>query len=166
MTLRGQVQREVAYTHYRAQPEVHNRFERFRVSTVCLAGPLRKVTHFHYHAWPDHGVPSTTQPLRDLVAAVQKLHALPHGPPVVHCSAGPPPLPPAQLTLSPSVRELLLVLPGHGQHGHNLRPPNIARGAYGKCPGSFMRLLLSSVFIFGLPTRWADRHLLPLDIVL
>ncbi|BDA46574.1 Tyrosine-protein phosphatase non-receptor type 1 [Coccomyxa sp. Obi] len=52
------------------------------------AGPPRKVCHFHYHAWPDHGVPSTTQPLRDLVQAVRGLHTSDAGPPVVHCSAG------------------------------------------------------------------------------
>ena len=48
------------------------------------------VAHFHYHAWPDHGVPSSTRPLRDLVASVRALQqAAPHaGPPVVHCSAG------------------------------------------------------------------------------
>ncbi|EIE19549.1 hypothetical protein COCSUDRAFT_67695 [Coccomyxa subellipsoidea C-169] len=51
-------------------------------------GPSRRVCHFHYHAWPDHGVPSTTQPLRDLLAAVRGLQAPAAGPPVVHCSAG------------------------------------------------------------------------------
>ena len=46
------------------------------------------MVHFHYHAWPDHGVPSTTQPLRDLVGAVKDLQAQEAGPAVVHCSAG------------------------------------------------------------------------------
>ena len=50
----------------------------------------RTVAHFHYHAWPDHGVPSATRPLRDLIGSVQALSraARPAGPPVVHCSAG------------------------------------------------------------------------------
>lgn len=52
------------------------------------AGPASRVVHFHYHAWPDHGVPSTTQPLRDLVAAVKQLELQDAGPTVVHCSAG------------------------------------------------------------------------------
>ncbi len=55
---------------------------------MASAGPARKVCHFHYHAWPDHGVPSTTQPLRDLVQAVRGMHTPEAGPPVVHCSAG------------------------------------------------------------------------------
>ena len=57
------------------------------ISHACT-GPLCQVAHFHYHAWPDHGVPSTTQPLRDLVGAVKQLEAEDAGPPVVHCSAG------------------------------------------------------------------------------
>jgi len=61
----------------------------FLLSLIKLsAGPPRNVCHFHYHAWPDHGVPTTTQPLRDLVAAVQGMHTTGAGPPVVHCSAG------------------------------------------------------------------------------
>ena len=60
-----------------------------KISHDCAcAGPSRRVCHFHYHAWPDHGVPSTTQPLRDLLAAVRGLQAPAAGPPVVHCSAG------------------------------------------------------------------------------
>ena len=54
---------------------------------ACAGAPLQ-VAHFHYHAWPDHGVPSTTQPLRDLVGAVKGLEQPQAGPAVVHCSAG------------------------------------------------------------------------------
>ena len=54
---------------------------------ACAGAPLQ-VVHFHYHAWPDHGVPSTTQPLRDLVGAVKGLEQPQAGPAVVHCSAG------------------------------------------------------------------------------
>ncbi|KAK9918618.1 hypothetical protein WJX75_005399 [Coccomyxa subellipsoidea] len=53
-----------------------------------VTGPPRRVYHFQYHAWPDHGVPTTTQPLRDLLAAVRGLHSPAAGPAVVHCSAG------------------------------------------------------------------------------
>ena len=58
--------------------------------TVLVASPGAplQVAHFHYHAWPDHGVPSTTQPLRDLVGAVKGLEQPQAGPAVVHCSAG------------------------------------------------------------------------------
>ncbi|CAL5228150.1 g11230 [Coccomyxa viridis] len=52
------------------------------------SGQPCQVVHFHYHAWPDHGVPSTTQPLRDLVSAVKQLEVQEAGPAVVHCSAG------------------------------------------------------------------------------
>lgn len=58
------------------------------IMTQYYAGPASRVVHFHYHAWPDHGVPSTTQPLRDLVAAVKQLELQDAGPTVVHCSAG------------------------------------------------------------------------------
>ena len=73
----------------------------------------RHVRHYHYHAWPDFGVPKTMASLRQL-AAVVRANAQPEpplesnvaekftgagddalvmppdlvGPPVVHCSAG------------------------------------------------------------------------------
>lgn len=46
-----------------------------------------RLVHYHYSAWPDHGVPASPQPLlrlcEELRAAVQ--HS---GPVLVHCSAG------------------------------------------------------------------------------
>ena len=57
-------------------------------SALTVQGSHCQVVHFHYHAWPDHGVPSTTQPLRDLVSAVKQLEVQEAGPAVVHCSAG------------------------------------------------------------------------------
>lgn len=64
--------------------------DRIAESSWCIAciGQPCQVVHFHYHAWPDHGVPSTTQPLRDLVGAVKELKVQEAGPVVVHCSAG------------------------------------------------------------------------------
>jgi protein tyrosine phosphatase len=58
--------------------------------TLFAQGASCSVAHFHYHAWPDHGVPASSRPLRDLVASVQALQrdAPAAGPPVVHCSAG------------------------------------------------------------------------------
>ena len=46
----------------------------------------RKVMHYHYHAWPDHGVPTATEPLRQLSALLRSTKG--SGTPVVHCSAG------------------------------------------------------------------------------
>lgn len=37
-----------------------------RALTVSRGGQARRVDHFQYHAWPDHGVPRTTRPLRAL----------------------------------------------------------------------------------------------------
>ena len=58
--------------------------------TLVLAnqksGSWRKVTHYQYHAWPDHGTLQVTGPIRNLCRLVQG-HRL-TGLPVVHCSAG------------------------------------------------------------------------------
>lgn len=49
----------------------------------------RKILHFHYHKWPDHGCPRTTEPLRRLARAVAAhTQETSCGPPLVHCSAG------------------------------------------------------------------------------
>jgi len=46
-----------------------------------------EVFHLHYQDWPDHGTPSSTQPIRTLAHLVtEKADA--RGPVVVHCSAG------------------------------------------------------------------------------
>ncbi|KAI8476161.1 MAG: protein-tyrosine phosphatase-like protein [Monoraphidium minutum] len=51
--------------------------------------------HFHYHTWPDHGVPDNSETLRRVCRELQRLRsagAAPGGgaagPPVLHCSAG------------------------------------------------------------------------------
>ncbi|KAK3089316.1 hypothetical protein FSP39_002684 [Pinctada imbricata] len=47
----------------------------------------RKIIHFHFTGWPDHGVPDTLE----LVTFLRRVHAYPlprTGPTVVHCSAG------------------------------------------------------------------------------
>ena len=55
-----------------------------------IAGPessnWRKVMHYQYHAWPDHGVPESTESIRKLCRAVQSQRV--SGDPIVHCSAG------------------------------------------------------------------------------
>ena len=48
-----------------------------------------QVTHFHYTAWPDHGVPQFPTSILGFVRRVQKAHDKCKGIPlVVHCSAG------------------------------------------------------------------------------
>eukprot|EP01103_Thecamoeba_quadrilineata_P008452 TRINITY_DN18193_c0_g1_i1.p1 TRINITY_DN18193_c0_g1~~TRINITY_DN18193_c0_g1_i1.p1 ORF type:complete len:324 (-),score=44.32 TRINITY_DN18193_c0_g1_i1:136-1107(-) len=50
-------------------------------------GEKRKLTHFQYREWPDHGLPENTVHFRELLKMVdqQNLH---QGPVIVHCSAG------------------------------------------------------------------------------
>lgn len=42
--------------------------------------------HYHYHTWPDHGVPDYTDPIRVLSRLLRSTKI--EGPPIVHCSAG------------------------------------------------------------------------------
>ncbi|KAK9803879.1 hypothetical protein WJX72_001449 [[Myrmecia] bisecta] len=53
-----------------------------------VSGELRVIQHYHYHRWPDHGVPDSTAPLRRLAKELQASHPTASGPPLVHCSAG------------------------------------------------------------------------------
>ena len=47
------------------------------------------VTHLHYTAWPDHGVPDNVMSLIAFIRHVRKLHPISHQQPLlVHCSAG------------------------------------------------------------------------------
>ena len=63
-----------------------------RVSLLDDAGETietRPCTHFWYDTWPDHGVPSNTTGVTEMLAAV-RLHSAggPDAPWIVHCSAG------------------------------------------------------------------------------
>ncbi|XP_070687308.1 receptor-type tyrosine-protein phosphatase eta-like [Pempheris klunzingeri] len=61
----------------------------FNVKNVKTA-ETRSVRHFHFTAWPDHGVPETTELLisfRHLVREHMDQYSR-HSPTVVHCSAG------------------------------------------------------------------------------
>lgn len=61
----------------------------FSVKNVKTA-ETRSVRHFHFTAWPDHGVPETTELLisfRHLVREHMDQYSR-HSPTVVHCSAG------------------------------------------------------------------------------
>lgn len=47
------------------------------------------VTHYHFSAWPDHGVPADKSCLIHFIKRVRKNHPYYNSPPlVVHCSAG------------------------------------------------------------------------------
>ncbi|XP_078805347.1 zinc finger protein ZIC 2a [Oryzias latipes] len=61
----------------------------FNIKNVKTA-EMRAVRHFHFTAWPDHGVPETTELLisfRHLVREHMDQYSQ-HSPTVVHCSAG------------------------------------------------------------------------------
>ncbi|CAI8054886.1 Receptor-type tyrosine-protein phosphatase delta, partial [Geodia barretti] len=53
-----------------------------------LSGKTRKVNHFHYTAWPDHGVPDYATSILNFHKMVMKDHKAHRGPLLVHCSAG------------------------------------------------------------------------------
>ncbi|XP_006824308.1 tyrosine-protein phosphatase non-receptor type 12-like, partial [Saccoglossus kowalevskii] len=48
----------------------------------------RKFTQFHYQAWPDHGIPSSSLPIINMIKAFRKLQPHDNIPIVIHCSAG------------------------------------------------------------------------------
>jgi len=48
---------------------------------------VMQVSHYHYHEWPDHGVPQFTRPTRDLINMLEKSEAK-KSRVIVHCSAG------------------------------------------------------------------------------
>lgn len=48
---------------------------------------IRQVQHYHYFKWPDHGVPTTTKPIRQLTHMLSLSPAAGKNV-VVHCSAG------------------------------------------------------------------------------
>ena len=56
---------------------------------VCDPGHHMSVTHMHYTAWPDHGVPENAMSVISFLHCVRREH--PHcldQPLLVHCSAG------------------------------------------------------------------------------
>ena len=61
---------------------------------ICMHPPLQltgssehslKVTHFHFTAWPDHGVPDYATPILTFHRRVEKEHKPSKGPMIVHC---------------------------------------------------------------------------------
>jgi protein tyrosine phosphatase len=59
----------------------------WRKFEVTCAGEVRFVTHYHYIAWPDHGVPRELGTLAGFLnETIQEERK--EGPIIVHCSAG------------------------------------------------------------------------------
>ena len=55
-----------------------------KLSVIC-AEESRIVQQFHYSSWPDHGVPTATRPLLDMIALMREYQPQ-HDPPIViHC---------------------------------------------------------------------------------
>ena len=62
-----------------------------RKLTVRSGSETRSIEHFHYTAWPDHGVPSATYEIVEFRNAVRRAMAdlvSSTGPVLAHCSAG------------------------------------------------------------------------------
>ena len=55
------------------------------VLSIQLSGSSMKVTHFHFIAWPDHGVPDYVTPLLTFHKRVMRVHDSSKGPMVIHC---------------------------------------------------------------------------------
>lgn len=48
----------------------------------------RVVCQFHYHQWPDHSIPTSVDPILELVRLIRDVQASESRPILVHCSAG------------------------------------------------------------------------------
>mmetsp|Transcript_6197 Transcript_6197/g.15964 ORF Transcript_6197/g.15964 Transcript_6197/m.15964 type:complete len:463 (+) Transcript_6197:197-1585(+) len=55
---------------------------------VEYEGKSRKLTHFQYLSWPDHGVPDSVTQLMKMLKTVRETVDTAQAPMVVHCSAG------------------------------------------------------------------------------
>jgi len=60
-----------------------------RTFQIKKGGQTRELKHFHYIAWPDHGVPETAKEMLKFRSVVKAFHSADKpGQMVVHCSAG------------------------------------------------------------------------------
>ena len=59
-----------------------------RAFRVTYGGQTRAITHLQYTAWPDHGVPNTTEELLKFRRTVKDAFSTCPGPITIHCSAG------------------------------------------------------------------------------
>ncbi|XP_065219883.1 tyrosine-protein phosphatase corkscrew-like isoform X2 [Planococcus citri] len=74
----------------RSISEVVNTDYTLREFTITCDGEERKIFHYHFQAWPDHGVPSDPGCVLNFLHDVNKRHDEIDkvGPIIVHCSAG------------------------------------------------------------------------------
>lgn len=67
-------------------------FEFYTISKLRISNSAvdqsKDILHFHYHAWPDFGVPESPTMFLTFLNAVRQYYKQSKGPPVVHCSAG------------------------------------------------------------------------------
>jgi len=77
--------------------EIDNKKHSFLVRRFVVekAGETREITQYHYLAWPDHGVPDSSEPLEEIIKLINeqmrevvKTNALKEPTLVAHCSAG------------------------------------------------------------------------------
>lgn len=59
-----------------------------RTFKVTADNEERTICQFHYTTWPDHGVPSSVQPILELVRLMRDVQLTESRPILVHCSAG------------------------------------------------------------------------------
>lgn len=59
-----------------------------RTFKVTADNEERTICQFHYTTWPDHGVPSSVQPILELVRLMRDVQSSESRPILVHCSAG------------------------------------------------------------------------------
>eukprot|EP00850_Spirogloea_muscicola_P009928 SM000057S18358 [mRNA] locus=s57:94792:97785:- [translate_table: standard] len=76
---------QVVNTHVEIQESIAIRH--MRVWDMETKGPPHQLVHLQYLDWPDHGVPVSTKPIRDLMH-ILRTDFISRGPFIVHCSAG------------------------------------------------------------------------------
>uniref|UniRef100_A0A1X7UYG7 protein-tyrosine-phosphatase n=1 Tax=Amphimedon queenslandica TaxID=400682 RepID=A0A1X7UYG7_AMPQE len=70
------------------QQYVDYKLKKFLILNTSSTGGRLDVTHYHFLAWPDHGVPADKTIMLAFIRRVRQTHP-PEGPPlIVHCSAG------------------------------------------------------------------------------
>lgn len=56
--------------------------------TITMDGVSKKVTHYYYLGWPDHGVPESASSFLEMLLEIQEVQNKASGPLLLHCSAG------------------------------------------------------------------------------
>lgn len=59
-----------------------------RTMRITVGDQTRKLTHFQYLAWPDHGVPDSPKTVMQMLRQVREVVDISVAPMVLHCSAG------------------------------------------------------------------------------